>query len=436
MTLKRIDILYSAVLLLNVSESFRIIMYAFELRSLFFSTLTLSLNVLYILLNFKYFTYIRRKTIYRCWLVALFVVPTLVIYFQFFQNVVGDPIYWISFLLLFSSLFTGAVIFALKVSYKYVNRIVGASLFITLLSFISNYFFPEVFRKIGELSGNKQAYVVHGASIERAVGFFSHPNEAAFSIVCFVILLMDVNNYKHVRLRKNLSVIGCCILLVFATGSRTSLLLFFIVFLFFFIPVLIDSFSRSYRIQRKIATSVITAGGVLGTILIFILFSIVSKILLSSGYEQLGGRFSFTSLLSSSSDDESVNSRIGMIYIYFENISQNFFFGIGPERIRENLDSGFFDHVSQNSFVEGIMTYGAFYLAFFIYALFYSYSFSNQSIMEEKAAYNPLKVFLLFVFLLCFSVSEVFLHRSTVIVFGLLIGGKLRRHLSVRPLLN
>lgn len=409
---------YFFVLFLNFSETYRLLSYLIRKESSFISGITLALNLVYILINFSTFKKLLNNKIYVKWLLISPVLPVVYMVYFYLSNQIefSDFQYIFLYEFLFGTLFIATSIFSYNVNFEFIKKIVWFSVISTIIGFILNFVYFDLFRDIGAFSGIDQSYVKFGTDQDRGISFFTMPNRAAFASICFfiIIFITEVFNYRSIRFYIFSFLILLCMVAV--TGSRTSFLLLLLISVFFLFP----AFIKMYRVKSETFVLILS--------FIFIVFSLIlvflPTFLSSLGYSSISDRIDIVSQLSKNSDeiqDKSLILRIEIISHYWAYIKDSFFFGRGAQFARKLLSDGTFSNISQNTFIDAFLSYGFFYLIVYISFLFSLYRFFNKSI-SNLFVFNPLKVFVFFFLLLGFSISNLSWQRPIVITMGILLG--------------
>ncbi|MGN6213111.1 hypothetical protein, partial [Parafilimonas sp.] len=188
-------IFYSIILFLNLSETYRVLSWILSTGTSIISTVTLIINAIYIVINFQSAKKLFSTRIPMLWLFITLLFPVIMITLSFVLGFMelSEMGYWISFTALFGSLFVASAILAFNVSKKWILILIWGSVISTIIGFILNYTWFDLFRKIGDASNTEKAYVVYGSSLDRGVSFFVAPNRAAFTVICFLILLLTTD---------------------------------------------------------------------------------------------------------------------------------------------------------------------------------------------------------------------------------------------------
>ncbi|WPU95615.1 O-antigen ligase family protein [Mucilaginibacter sabulilitoris] len=346
----------------------------------------------------------------------------------------NDFVYWISFVSLFASLFVLAAILSLQIQIKWIYRLFWSAVTSTIIGFILNYTNFQLFRDIGKLSGSTLAYVVYGSNDEgRIFSFFVHPNMAALSTVCFFVFLLTTSKEHVKKIRTYMLYLGLMIGMILVTGSRTSLIVIAIIAIIYLPKIIRRSLIRRHKFNNNLGNITIVFGGIL--IVLLFVFGIFVYISLSQSPIDTTGRLSFFFRIFNSSptvstQDDSLADRLKILDSYWKYIEKNLLFGLGPQFARDKLSNGEFENVSQNVYIENTLNYGIFYVLFYIYALVKTYQLSSKIGNFKDYIFNPLKVFVVLLTLIGFSINGLYTIRAVVILLGILIGLTLRGSLQ------
>jgi hypothetical protein len=429
--MKVLDKIFLLLVFLHLSETFRILLFLLEQPSQIFSIVSLILFLIYLSLNLKILKILFKKKIFKYWLTLIFTIPTTTFLINFLRGFIEleNFIYWISFNLAFSCLFVVTTIVAYKVDLKYLKIIFWCSIISTIIGSILFFLTPALFIKIGELSGSKLASVVHGSEDFRNRSFFSHPNGAAFSIICFFIFLFSTT-YKSPK--PVLYYMFCSLLLflmVIITGSRTSIILTICILLLYIRPMLFRIIKIKYSSNGKFIKIGLALTLVFVALISSQIFITVIELIDSKGLNKVLERFSFLSSFFDTTDkveDASFNFRANILNVYLNYIEKNFLFGYGPEFRDEKIAINEFTNVSQNAYIEGALVYGIIYPIYFIYIIIKTFLYTKERYNINRYLFNPLRVLMVVIFLISFSINDIFWNRAVVILLGVLIGLEIR----------
>lgn len=427
-----INILFYICLLLNFSEAFRPLGVLLGIKSSSTtSTLSLIVNFTYLFVNFRNLKLLLKSPVFRNWAILLAVAPTILMLISVAIGFLSpsEYLYWTSFNLLYASFFIAASVYALQNGAEKAQTLVYISILTTVIGFVINYTNYSFTQRILEFSGSMFA---KQQSLFRALSFFQHSNVAAFSIIAYFVILFQTKKSEPKStwfyILSGLALFAG----IFITGSRTSLILAAVMCIFLYAPFK-RSISRSQKIDYRYA-------GILVSVwIIFILFAFAALLPLLEpviekymSEETLLRMNIFNALMDGSYgdlEDASLSARITILSKYWKYIESNPIFGYGPQFVRNKLESGEFTNVSQNSFIEYSIYMGIPYGIYFLYNLYKTYKHANRDASSSIYSFNALKVFVVFLFLLSFSVNNIFWYRSIVITLGLLLGANIRLNL-------
>src|ERR1700722_8818224 len=99
--------LFILLLFLNLSETYKLLLYYWGIPSVVTSVATLVLLFLYILFNLKTLSTLAGVSFFKYWLIMIFLIPTLSILINYYRNFLkgAELTYWLGFNALFSFLF-------------------------------------------------------------------------------------------------------------------------------------------------------------------------------------------------------------------------------------------------------------------------------------------------------------------------------------------
>lgn len=434
-----VNILFGIIVLLNLTEAFRVFAFVLNLPTFAISAGSLVINFLYIFANYKSVSAFISLRLVRLWLSVILIFPIVMMMISVLLGYMSMPdfIYYMSFTLLFGTLFFSTIILSYNTSEKWIRRMIWISIGITIVGFILNYTWLELFVVLGNASNTDKSWANYGTEITRGMSFFLAPNRAAFTSVCFLIVLLTTGA-KPRKFINYLFTILLVVGMIFATGSRTSLLVIFILLLLYFTPLLLAIFKERFRFRTKDARVLLLVSSIIGFVAFFFTVNVVSDQLTARG-NPLGQRLDFFNQITSSVsgqnsfEDDSWNSRITSLGLYIEEIKSHFLFGVGPSFIRLKLENGQFEHVSQNQLVEGTLEYGIFYTIFYCYVLVITYFHSKRGVYHSYF-FNPILVFTVFIFILGFSINDLYWNRPIVVILGILLGQYYRKIYNINQI--
>ncbi len=419
--------LFILLLFLNLSETYKLILFSWGIPSVVTSVATVVLLLLYILFNLNTLSVLARVSFFKYWFILVFLIPTVSISINYFRGNLNETelTYWLAFNALFSFLFVSSAIVAYSVPLKWLVYMVWACVCSTIIGFYVYYAYPDLIRQMGTLTGNQLAFVVYGSEESRNMSFFDHPNGAALSIVCYFIFLFT----SFVDSTKSIAFYVFCSALLLAmvslTGSRTSLVISIALIIVYIRPLIGKIISLNYRHNSGQVKLIIYAFLTFGVFFGVLLLYLISGSITSHGFSEVESRYSiFSSLFDPSKDlkDESLDERTTIVGVYLKYVSDNILLGYGPVFRDNKIGSGQLKNVSQNAYLEGALVYGIFYPIYFIYIKIKTYIAAKNKLYKNHFIFNSLAVFMVFLFLLSLSVNDIFWNRSIVIVLGLLIG--------------
>ncbi len=395
------------ILFLQISDLYKLLLIPFGLTTNVFSIFTLLVCIVYIFARIKTVAFLWRKPIFRLWGNYLLIIPFFICTIHLIISNIefSDYQYWISLLLLFFVLFvSSAIIGVTEKNEKWIKYLVQLSVLAGILSIVIGYVDYNIIKLFISVSANKAEYINSGVeSADRSRGFYGQSNVFAKAIVLHFVFLL----YFFVREKKlTFLIIGLFLVLVFLTGSRTSLIIYLFVVVACFPLLETKSYKRFISAFRFIFIGVI--------ILVFI--NQFASFSTSIGLPDLSSRVSFdnTSLQS----DHSLNARVETIKKYANEISIYPLIGKGPFYRNYLIETGEFSIGAQNEYLEQALAYGIFFVLFYFFVLLITYT--NKSYDNEIK--GPIKILCIVIFIYGFSLNHLFLDRVIVIVLGLFLG--------------
>ncbi|MGJ1403288.1 O-antigen ligase family protein [Sphingobacterium siyangense] len=323
-----------------------------------------------------------------------------------------QALYWIPFISLFGSMFLSTAILVLKLrDVRTFNNLFILVFIASVIGIILSYTnFTFIAALISTSSAKSEFANVYSEVIDRAPGFYGQQNLSAKSFVLSFLYLYVITFANSRQIIKNLLIIIALICIYF-TGSRTSLILFFVQ-LMVFIPLLTNT--------SKLKLLIIVRYVVLGIGFVVILFSL-SNYFVSLGLPDLTTRLNFGQ--ESLNDDESVNLRVLTIQAYLNQIYENLFLGKGPAYRQEMIKRGIFPVGAQNEYLETALAFGVFAVIYYVLLIV----FTIKHFFNIGGIYSRVICALILLFVLYgFSINYMFLDRFDVILFGGLFGLVLR----------
>ena len=415
--------LFGLILFLNLSEGFRPLGVIIGISSSsILSTLTFLISIVYVLFFKHQLLYLLRFRIFKWLFNLLLIYPIISLFFSFFFNFleIEELLYWFSFNSMFSLLMIASSIFTLNINYNIIRKMAILSLLICLIGFISNYYFYSFTRAVLAFSSSGAA---SQEKLFRAISFYPNPNTAALSINIYLMLFFFKNKTSNLI---NVIIILLSAGMIFLTGSRTSLVLFCFILMFYFVPAIVYKINLSKRLSISLAYLRVSFITLFMCILMILFFSSISTFFETNMNSVILDRMNFFGDLISSDNngfnDKSLTARTEILPKYIKEIENNPIFGYGPQIIRNKLSTGFFENVSQNAFIEGAITYGIPYSIFYLITLVLMYINSRSFNHKKDGNYNILGAFSIFLFLVSFSINNVFWIRAVVIALGLIVG--------------
>jgi hypothetical protein len=407
------DRLILIILFLQITDLYKMLLLPFGLQTNSFSILTLLLGIVYVISNRKIVHGVLGfNKVFKGWLWLIWVFPIIftLIHFFLLNLSTSQLFYWIPFISLFGVLFLCSAILVVKLESDKTVNVFFLFVFISaVLGIIISYTNFSLIAKLTSTSASKLAFAdaySGSAGIDRALGFYGQQNVTAKAIVLSFLYLYTLGIAKDRKILKNLLIIVSLVCIYF-TGSRTSLLMFFLQLM-----ILIPLFTDFSKMKLLKTGRFLIIGGVFVVILINL-----SSYFVALGLPDLTTRLNFDS--KSLNDDASIGLRVETFNIYLEHIYNNVFIGRGPTYRQEMIDNKVFPVASQNEYLETAMAFGTGAVLYYFFLILFTFS----KFVLKKNIYARLTCLLMTVFLIYgFSVNYLFLDRFNVILLGVLLG--------------
>ncbi|CAM3966057.1 O-antigen ligase [Flavobacterium antarcticum] len=405
------DKLILIILFLQATDLYKVLLLPFGLQTNSFSTATLVICLFYISFNIKNIKKILKfKTVFNFWLWMVWFFPVLFTILHLYLDNLNelDLLYWVSFISLFGSMFLCATIVAFKNQRDknfdifflliFISSAVGIVLSYTNFGFIALL--------LSTSSANSTFAEDYSVAIDRALGFYGQQNLSAKSFVLSFLYLYVISlKNKNQILKYLLIVVG--LICIYFTGSRTSMVIFFLQ-----LAILIPLFTISSKLKLFVVARYFALGGLF--ILVLIWFASFS---VSLGLPDLTERLNFED--TNLSQDGSVNARIGSFNAYVDKVEENLLVGKGPVYREEMLKTNVFPVASQNEYLETAVAFGVVSVLYYILLLLYTV---NKTLKDKNDYAKTLGVLLLVFAIYGFSVNYLFIDRMNVILLGILFG--------------
>lgn len=421
---RKVSIFYLLVIFLNLSEMYRPLglVIGFD-RSSVVTGLSLLVTILYLFIHGRELLDIIKFRLVFYWILLVLVIPTLMMILHFFSGYMNfeELFYWMFFSAHFGFLMLGVIVLVGQLDSRYFKFLYIACVFSVIFGFVVNLVNYDFIRQVLLFTGNK---MVVQESLYRIMGFFQHPNLAALSVILYFVILMGFFPAKENSLLMKNVLVLMMIFLVVITGSRTSTLLAVVVMFMYLWPVVFNVV-RHGAVLKLIFPVPQIIGWISVIASLLMLLPMLANV--DFGIDALNRvmvRYSsIVDILSqSSAGDASLDFRMEIIPVYFEFILEKPFIGFGPQFVVDRLADGVFFHVSQNALIEWSLKYGVIYSFFFIYVLFATYSTACKLSVYNSRLSSGLKMFIILIVAVSFSINDLFWYRSVVVSIGVLLG--------------
>lgn len=403
-----------------------------------FST-SLTVNVIF-LLFFVFYLVVRHNTLLELhsgvvvgWALALSVVPTCIMGIQLLDDSVSMErvIYWSLFCLIFALLMLTVVVLWAKAGPDISTPFFVACIAATWVGFAVNWLDYDFLREVMAFSSNP---ISASKRTIRMLGFYPHPNAAALALTLYFACLACARRFLTASLLLQIVTSTACLVGVLVTGSRTSLILLLIVFVWYVKNV--------YGMHR--GNSAAKSGKSLMAPFIPVAVAAASFVLLqiiASSRDDLGEMLALrTSMLAdllggtenqSADADTSLTLRVSILSRYLADIAESPLLGRGPDFASSQIQFGNYTNVSQNSWLEWAIAFGVPYVALMALMLTLTYRLSHGLGPANTLVRSYARLVLLIIGISTFSVVNPFWARSVVCVVGALLGSLLYASLSL-----
>lgn len=354
------------------------------------------------------------------WVLALVVAPCMIMSLQLFDNsvTIDRLTYWTVFSILFALLFLVAAVLWTRwgpaLSTPFFLCCIGA----TWVGFIVNWLDYDFLRKVMAFGSIP---IRLSTVTDRMIGFYPHPNQAAFSLVLYFAALACVRKFLTASIFLQALALFGCLAGVIVTGSRTSLLLFFIVFAWYLLNL--------FRLNRADFAGVPRRSPVALLIpLMVVSATLVTLQLVANSQNEISGMLSsrmnsFVDLLGGKVGDESANLRVSVLSDYYSDLLKAPLLGQGPDFATDQITVGNYANVSQNSWVEWAVAFGVPYALLMAFMLIVSYRFAVRVVPNTMPLLlSHARLILIILAAITFSMVMPFWIRSAVGVLGALLG--------------
>ena len=413
--LRPIDVIGILILIVHASALYGfvgIIAHIRDVRTI--SIASIGLMGLYLLLRYR----VLLRSIFRIpvLMFAIFILGAP-IFISFIQAALGylgfdRLIYWSGFFTFTGFLFLTSLVLGRLAGPKQVNKIALVIILMIIAQFVVNIFDYTLVREVAVFIKSNKAGSLYQ---ERLAGFFPHPNQAAISIVavCFILVL-----HQPTRAFNKLVIYFLSIVLIMATGSRTSLIL-----------MILLGAAMAAKFAKKDKSALLQSVFLIFLGVPVILF-ILQFITLSSDQNLMSKTVNrmqalFVSITGGGEGDVSTDLRIQALADYSNVFLDNLWIGIGFDGVERLLSQNVLKTASQNSWLQWAVEFGIFYTVLGVVSIAILYIWSRRATPKFATAF-ALQIFILIVLIATFSIDDIFSTRALLAVLGLLIGQHLQ----------
>jgi hypothetical protein len=324
--------------------------------------------------------------------------------------------YWFGYSLLFVEMFmTAAVVFP-KVGERAVTRFFILLLGATWLGFVVNILNYQFIRRVLVYTGNELG---QSSDLSRVVGFYQHPNMAAFTLTLTLAMLVSSRRFMVSSLLLHAAVLAASVGGVIITGSRTSALLIGVVVLWYFATI----FKMSGRGSVAVFRAVMAPALVLLTAILAIgaITSVLGRG--SELYTTMTTRLqTLPSIVRGESVDQSVMTRKQNLDAYIERFKAKPLEGYGRDYPSQEIESGRLTAVSQNAWLEWAVAYGSVYPSAIALAFLFTWRTARRLRAVDVWVWARVALLVGIFVVASFSIVDFLLLRAPVCALGALVG--------------
>ncbi|WP_268035272.1 O-antigen polymerase [Algoriphagus sp. PAP.12] len=421
------------ILFLQITDTYKLLLLVFQKKTNVASILTLMICLFFLAFNFSIVKKFLKIRLLFSWFLLIWFFPVTISLIHFLLGNLdgGETIYWLSFFSLFGTLFISSVYVFYKFGSTYFVFVFFLLAYLSIvLSFVLESINYDLFRSILSLSAETEDIAFVRTESNRSIGFYVQSNMAARAL-CFFSIFLYFSYFSSRKFLHKLVFFITTIALILLTGSRTSLLIFVTIALYFSFYYKQHEQKKSIVIQGLLPSVVL----ILFFIPIFYLFlKYVSIMLTNYEYSFLSERLDFLISFFESNDssisDESIEIRIMVINQYLGYIYDSLLLGYGPVKREEFLRLGNFTAASQNQYLEDIFAFGLFYFLFYLKVIVKSIKI--KSFYTFGLPMFPFFIFFFVILIFGFSVNYLLINRIVIISMGAFLGIFLRYQQNFR----
>jgi O-Antigen ligase len=350
---------------------------------------------------------------------AAFFLGFLMLAIQSITGILGfdRAAYWFGYRLVFAGMFMAAAVVFPKVGEQVVTRFFILMLAATWLGFVVNILNYEFIRRVLVYTRNELG---QSSDLSRVVGFYQHPNMAAFTLTLTLAMLVSSRRFMASSLVLHAAVLAACVGGVIITGSRTSMLLIGVVVLWYVATI----FKMSGRGGVAVSRAVIAPAVLLLTAVLAV--GAITSVL-GRGSELYTTMTSRLQTLPSivrgdSTTDQSVMIRKQNLDAYIDRFKAKPLEGYGPDYPTQEIESGRVTDVSQNTWLEWAVEYGSVYPSAIALAFFVTWRTARRLRTADAWVWARVALLVGIFVLASFSIVDFLSLRAPVCILGALVG--------------
>jgi hypothetical protein len=418
LSLLSLDGLALAAIFLQVSQLFRPFGYILGFAtSLQVNLAFLSFFVFYVVVRNKTLTQLHSGVV-AAWACSLLVVPALIMCLQLLDNSVtmNRLVYWTVFSLLFTLMLLIAVMLWARWGPNLSVPFFLACIVATWVGFVVNWLDYDFLREVMAFSSNP---ISASLRTVRTIGFYPHPNAAAFSIVLYFAILASTRKFLSSSIILQTLASMACFVGVLITGSRTSLLLLAVVFIWYIRNLFGSNRGVGFRSRTRALIPPLIPLAVMTTSFFALQFLASSRQDLA---EMLNSRIGLMGDLLGGNSDTSVDQRVSMLSLYYSDLLRSPLLGRGPDFATNQIALGAYYNVSQNAWLEWGVAFGVPYAFLMALMLMVTYRLAARRVKPQPLLLSYARLILFIFAIITFSMVNIFWMPSTVCALGVLIG--------------
>lgn len=360
-----------------------------------------------------------RSNVAIMWCFALIGAPLVVMILQSFDGSVtlNRLAYWTIFASLFVLLLLTTIVLWTRWGPVLTRPFFLAAIASAWFGFAVNWWDYQFLRNVME-HGSISIWISEYTT--RAIGFYQHPNAAAFSLVLyFTCLVCDRRFLSGSVMLQSAAAMGS-VVGVLITGSRTSLALLVLAFLWYLrnlAKAAVDRRSSDPESARRRAL-------LMPLIPISVsMMSIIVLQILAVSRRDLADMVSLRiASLTELGSDVSAGQRITMVNRYLTDLAESPLLGHGPDYATQQIAAGKYLNVSQNAWLEWSVAMGIPYAILMATLLIYTYRYIRNNTLLQPLLHSFASLMAIVFVIISFSMVNPFWLRSPICALGVLLG--------------